>query len=916
VAGSVELGIRNPRRCRGLGSPTYNEGASGSELRRSFMPARSFSSSVLRRGIYPVFAMLAVTPWCAHAAHHRAVRMAPFARAEQLRDALESKPEPTRTRAEYERVLDAYRVIYHRNPADAKAPSAVNMVAGLLAEEGRVFHHEKSSENAIGQFEFLRAQYPGSPYHQAALLAEATIYLHDLHDRGSAKSAFQKFLADYPDSPLTPQAKAGLKEARHKPRRGENDEQTYTQNSGSNSGPNSGPNSVRHEGVADSENVPATGAYIDSGIGSSARSARTPSAPQPVFSDTPGMAPRSTAPSAVARTNGVPAGAASSSGTPPARTRTRVGTQRGSAYENELTRLEGNAQAASPSMAPAPGPATTPQPAPATARTSADSAEGKPLLTGAVRAAAQQHHGRLPLVTNVRHWSTPVYTRVAIDLQDQVEYEAARVPNPDRIYFDLHGAKIAPELIGKTVNVTDDGFLQRIRVAQFSNDVTRIVLDVSQVSEYSAFFLPNPWRLIIDIHGRRPGVGSQQIASTPAAPPAAAPVLRQPEPGMTAQQTSRQATAQATRQANQELRDIAALGAHADQVKATARPTMGPIAANVGKRPVATRVVEDGDDEGPVDTPPDLPRAKQQRPSAAKTTTDDALAAPRATRDETASSGAASEEDEDATPPRSTSGPSSTSREARSTVDGQRSLTRALGLKIGRIVVDAGHGGHDSGTLGPGGIQEKDVVLDVALRLGKLLHQRMGAEVTYTRDDDTFVPLEQRTAIANKAQADLFISVHANSSSDPTARGVETYYLNFTTSPDALEVAARENAVSDQSVHELSGLVKKITLKDKIDESREFAADVEDALYTGLERDNAGMRDRGVKKAPFVVLIGANMPSILAEISFLTNPNDATQLRRGEYRQRIAESLYRGVAKYVSGLSGLRVAQNTHAPGD
>jgi N-acetylmuramoyl-L-alanine amidase len=146
---------------------------------------------------------------------------------------------------------------------------------------------------------------------------------------------------------------------------------------------------------------------------------------------------------------------------------------------------------------------------------------------------------------------------------------------------------------------------------------------------------------------------------------------------------------------------------------------------------------------------------------------------------------------------------------------------------------------------------------------------------------------------------------------------VETYYLNFTTSPDALEVAARENAVSDQSVHELSGLVKKITLKDKIDESREFAADVEDALYTGLERDNAGMRDRGVKKAPFVVLIGANMPSILAEISFLTNPSDAAQLRRGEYRQRIAESLYRGVAKYVSGLSGLRVAQNTtHAPGD
>jgi N-acetylmuramoyl-L-alanine amidase len=192
-----------------------------------------------------------------------------------------------------------------------------------------------------------------------------------------------------------------------------------------------------------------------------------------------------------------------------------------------------------------------------------------------------------------------------------------------------------------------------------------------------------------------------------------------------------------------------------------------------------------------------------------------------------------------------------------------------------------------------------------------MLRQRMGADVIYTRDNDTFIPLEQRTAIANKAQADLFISVHANSSSDPTARGVETYYLNFTTSPDALEVAARENAVSDESIHELSGLVKKITLKDKIDESREFAADVDGSLYAGLERGNPGMRDRGVKKAPFVVLIGANMPSILAEISFLTNPDDATQLRDPQYRERIAESLYRGVSKYVNGLSGLRVAQNS-----
>ena len=145
-------------------------------------------------------------------------------------------------------------------------------------------------------------------------------------------------------------------------------------------------------------------------------------------------------------------------------------------------------------------------------------------------------------------------------------------------------------------------------------------------------------------------------------------------------------------------------------------------------------------------------------------------------------------------------------------------------------------------------------------------------------------------------------------SSDATARGVETYYLNFTSSPDALQVAARENAVSNQSVYQLSDLVKKITLKDKIDESREFAADVESSLYAGLQRGNTGLKNRGVKRAPFVVLIGANMPSILAEISFVTNPRDAEQLRQPEYRQRVAESLYRGVAKYQGGLSG------AHAP--
>ena len=247
-------------------------------------------------------------------------------------------------------------------------------------------------------------------------------------------------------------------------------------------------------------------------------------------------------------------------------------------------------------------------------------------------------------------------------------------------------------------------------------------------------------------------------------------------------------------------------------------------------------------------------------------------------------------------------------REAKPTAAGERSLIRALGLKIGKIVIDPGHGGHDTGTIGPNGLEEKDLVLDVSRRLGRLLETRLGAEVVYTRKDDTFIPLETRTAIANQARADLFVSIHANSSRDSAARGVETYYLNFTSSSEALEVAARENAVSEKSIYELQDLVKKIALKEKIEESREFAGDVQASLHSGLAVKSPAIRDRGVKKAPFIVLIGANMPSILAEISFVSNPTDEHRLASSEYRERIAESLYRGIAKYANGLSGVKVA--------
>jgi N-acetylmuramoyl-L-alanine amidase len=246
---------------------------------------------------------------------------------------------------------------------------------------------------------------------------------------------------------------------------------------------------------------------------------------------------------------------------------------------------------------------------------------------------------------------------------------------------------------------------------------------------------------------------------------------------------------------------------------------------------------------------------------------------------------------------------------AKHTSTGNNSLTRALGLKVERIVIDAGHGGHDQGTEGPKGLLEKDLVLDVAMRLGKLIEDRMGAEVIYTRTDDTFVPLEQRTALANEKKADLFLSIHANSSPYPRIAGIETFYLNFTDSKEALDVASRENASSQKSIFELQDIIQKITLHDKAEESKEFASRVQAALYAFSARDLPGEKNRGVKKAPFVVLIGASMPSVLAEIGFLSNPREEALLKKPDYRQKLAEALFRGVTRYSDSLSHFQVAQ-------
>ncbi len=231
---------------------------------------------------------------------------------------------------------------------------------------------------------------------------------------------------------------------------------------------------------------------------------------------------------------------------------------------------------------------------------------------------------------------------------------------------------------------------------------------------------------------------------------------------------------------------------------------------------------------------------------------------------------------------------------------------RALVPKM-RIVVDAGHGGWDLGTVGRRGLLEKDLVLEIAERLGKLLESRLGSEVILTRNDDNYIPLDERAEIANQAQADLFVSVHANYSDLPSARGVETYYTNSFSAPGTKEPGLKDASTSTLKITATPTL-SAADLHERIEQSRRLAASVQRALYGTLVVENPGLRDRGIKEAGFVVLTESAMPGILAEVSFVSSPTDEQKLRSDGYREQIAEALYRGIARYAASSKGVKVA--------
>lgn len=493
---------------------------------------------------------------------------------------------------------------------------------------------------------------------------------------------------------------------------------------------------------------------------------------------------------------------------------------------------------------------------------------GAMLAAGVCQGARDEDSSR---VTAVRFWSLGEVTRVAVEVSAGFRYKYDRLSNPDRLFYDIQGAR--PDMAPKGTHsiAVGDGLLKQIRVAETQPGVTRIVLDLEQSATVSASQLSSPDRLIIELRAQnRP------------APPATPSVTGGKE------------------LTGPPLREISGVGdvrnvALNEPVKKPEPRTFIPPPPQPAAAPAALEPIQ----------PPTLPvSSKNVRPPTMPASLRREVAPPPA-----APAPALAAETASVSPP---APPKTTllagALPAKRNTGGDRSLTRALGLKLGRVVLDPGHGGHDVGTHGPSGLYEKDLVLDISQRLGALIDERLGSEVVYTREDDTFIPLEERTRIANDHKADLFLSIHANSSPLRSAAGVETYVLNFTTSRAAMDLAARENADSDRSIFDLQELLQKIALRDKADESREFATRLQTSLSALSTRSNDNAKNRGVKKAPFVVLIGASMPSVLAEIGFLTNASDEALLRKTEHRQKIAEALYKGIAAYADTLSHFTIA--------
>jgi N-acetylmuramoyl-L-alanine amidase len=506
---------------------------------------------------------------------------------------------------------------------------------------------------------------------------------------------------------------------------------------------------------------------------------------------------------------------------------------------------------------------------------------------------------KVATISGIRRVVLADVVRVILDVDAEVPFHEERIPGPSRIFVDLQSTRTAESLMDQTLRFDrDNDVVRQVRIGRHPNTTTRVVLDAAGVSSYSVYPLYSPYRLVIDCVRETPNVQQVSISPSPAAAPAVAALTpaRQPtvRQDLTAEDLqSRRVTVPAGRlppaaaPASAAIADARALrlASRALGNRSARLPSGAPGATaalqNAYPNPLVARTVAPVLGRG-------LPSVNSSGvPTIVASDNTEAVrrSGPQA-----------------APPPPITATPKAPTVNTPNLGGAGFSMARQLGLGVSRIVIDPGHGGHDPGAKGKGAT-EAELVLDVALRLEKLLQETHRFEVLLTRRADDFIPLPERTAMANREGADLFLSIHANASPNVQAHGVETYFLNFASNMSAAAVAARENAGSGQAMGALPDFVKAIALNNKLDESRDFATHVQRSMIDQLRGANKSIKDLGVKQAPFVVLIGASMPSVLAEISFLTNTQELKLLKSNAYRQRIAEALSSAIAKYQTSLA-------------
>ncbi len=414
-------------------------------------------------------------------------------------------------------------------------------------------------------------------------------------------------------------------------------------------------------------------------------------------------------------------------------------------------------------------------------------------------------------VLPVKYWSSNNYTRIVINTSRPVSYKEELLEKvgeqPRRLFIDFDKSYIEPQY--RAPIPIQDGLLQQVRTAQFSPDTVRVVLDIESIKSYKIYSLPDPFRVIVDVHGQ------SNSADVPVVDK-----LTPPE--------------------NQAKDDIVSL----EPGIVKKRPKVSLDTTNDQNTPIL--ILQDYK-KNKLSAKPKKPAPELNAP----------LTSPAL------------------------------------------SLAQQLNLGVRRIVLDPGHGGKDPGA-SAFGMKEKDLVLRVAKKLAAKLKKEMGYEVILTRNDDTFISLEERTAIANTNGADLFISLHLNAHPSAKVFGFETYYLNLSTDSEAIRVAALENATSTHQLSDLQTILSDIMKNSKIDESSRLAQKVQDALSSGLSgRKYQQVKNLGVKQAPFYVLIGAEMPAILIEMAFLSNKTDAHQVKKEGYQDALAAEIVQGLQTYI-----------------